>query len=524
MRITRQMLSRTLLSTVNRAGARMARTQEELATGRRLLRASDDPVGTSRVLDTRALVARIGALERNATRGLEGMSTVESSLSEVTALIVEAREIALQSSNPPITAENREAAATQIDNILTRLLAIGNMNDGERYLFAGEESLTVPFAQEGDRVVYRGGAQAQSARINLNEDSQILLTGLEAFGVRGAELGGTLDLDPAIWELTSVTELNGGDGAVLSQIAITDGDGATQTINLTGAATVGDVLSRINSAGLAISASINAASNGLLITSTGAGSTITIAEVGDGISAAQLGILGEFTGEAFGGDLDPVMTSATPLALLRGGAGVTPGLLHIENEIDGVVRAGDVDLSFARSVGDLVVGLERAESASGEALMVEGVIDPDGRGFVIRSTSPGSNLVISEAAGGDLAAELGVAGAAAPLTLFDVIGELRDALRRDDIATVRDSLAPLDEAHSRNLIARIDVGARVRRAESALSSLASRRDLESAALSDLEDVDLTEAIVRSNEEQIAYQAALTATSRAISVSLLDFLA
>jgi flagellin-like hook-associated protein FlgL len=518
------MLSRTFLSTVNRAGARLARTQEELATGRRLLRASDDPVGTSRVLDTRARIAKIAALERNATRGLEGMSSVEGALSEVTALIVEARELALQSSNPPITAEDREAAATQVDNILTRLLAIGNMNDGERYLFAGQESLTLPFAQEGNRVAYRGGAEAQSARINIDEDSQILLTGIEAFGVRGAELGGAIDLDPAIWELTSVMELNGGDGAVLSQIAITDGDGATQTIDLTGAATVGEVLSRINSAGLAIDAGVNAASNGLLITSTGAGSTITIAEVGDGISAAQLGILGEWSGEAFGDDLDPVMTGATPLALLRGGAGITPGMLHIECEIDGVVRAGDVDLSFARSVGDLVVGLARAESANGEDLMVEGVIDPDGRTFTIRSTSPGSNLVVSEVTGGYLAAELGVAGSAAPLTLFDVIVELRNALRSDDIATVRDSLATLDEGHSRNLIARIDVGARVRRAESALLSLASRRDRESTALSDLEDVDLTEAIVRSNEEQIAYQAALTATSRAVSVSLLDFLA
>ena len=523
MRITRQMLSRTFLSTVNRAGARLSRTQEELATGRRLLRASDNPVAASRVLDTQARIAKIGAIERNATRGLEGMSTVESALSEVTALIVEARELALQSSNPPITAEDREAAATQVDNILTRLLAIGNMNDGERYLFAGQESLTVPFAQNGSRVLYQGGAEAQSARINLGEDSQILLTGLEAFGVRGAELGGAIDLDPAIWELTSVTELNGGDGAVLSQLAITDGDGATQTIDLTGAATVGDVLSRINSSGLAISASINAASNGLLITSTGAGSTITIAEVGDGISAAQLGILGEFNGEAFGEDLDPIMTSSTPLALLRGGAGVTPGTLHIESEIDGVVRAGDVDLSFARSVGDLIVGLQRAESASGEDLMVEGVIDPNGRGFSIRSTSPGATLVVSEVAGGDLAAELGVAGSASPVTLFDVIGELRDALRNDDLETVRGSLASLDEGHSRNLIARIDVGSRVRRAESALTSLASRRDAESVALSDLEDVDLTEAIVRSNEEQIAYQAALTATSRAVSVSLLDFL-
>ncbi|MFN0150902.1 MAG: flagellar hook-associated protein FlgL [bacterium] len=523
MRITRTMLSRTFLSTINQSGARLARTQEELASGKKILRASDDPAGASRVLAGRSRLAKLDTLARNTTRTIEDLSTIENALSEATSLIGEARQLALQASNPPITAADREAAAAQVDSILTRLVAIANLNDGERYLFAGEKSLTKPFTLSGTGATYSGDAATASGRIHENEDVELLVPGLDAFGVLPAQVGDDADLDPDIWEFTKLTDLNNGDGVALTQIQITDGNGASQTVSLVGAETVGDVITRINDAGLAVTASINGDGNGISLAGSGTLSTFTIAEVGDGIAAYELGLRGEWDGTAPGSDLDPIVSSTTPLALLRGGLGVTPAAIHVENKIGDQLRMGDVDLSFARSVGDLIVGLRRAQSSSGEDLLIEGVVNDAGTGITIRSRAPLSTLGVTNVSGSTMASELGTAGASGPVTLFDVVASLRDALRADDVETVRASLEPLDAALDQNLVARIDVGSRVRRVEAAQSNLEARSDLEKTAISEVEDVDFAEAVVRSSEEQIAYQAALAATSRAVSVSLLDFL-
>lgn len=523
MRITRTMLSRTFLSTVNRSGARLARTQEELASGKRLLRASDDPSAATRVTAGRSRLAQLETLQRNTTRSIEDLSMIENALSEATSLIGEARQVALQASNPPITAEDREAAAAQIDNVLTRLVAIGNLHDGERYLFAGEKSLTQPFTLGGSGATYAGDAGTPSGRIQVSEEVELLVPGLDAFGVLPAQVGQDADLDPDIWEFTKLADLNRGNGVALSQIQITDGDGVTETVSLVGAETVADVLARINTSGIAVTASINGDGNGISLTGSGALSTFTIAEVGDGISATELGLLGEWDGTASGADLDPVVSATTPLALLRSGLGVSPAAIRVENKIGDELRSGEVDLSFARSVGDVIVGLARAQSPSGQDLMIEGAVNESGTGITIRSRAPLSTLSVTNAPGSAMASEMGTAGASGPVTLFDVVASLRDALRADDVETVRSSISPLDAALDQNLVARIDVGSRVRRVEAAQASLQARSDLETTAISEVEDVDFTEAVVRSSEEQIAYQAALAATSRAVSVSLLDFL-
>src|SRR6185312_9218314 len=97
----------------------------------------------------------------------------------------------------------------------------------------------------------------------------------EDLGLTGAGSGGVINGGQLIAGLDSVlvSSLKGGSGLQLGQISITDRNGGSATVNLSGAKSVQDILDAINSAsGARVTASINSAGNGIQIQDASGGS------------------------------------------------------------------------------------------------------------------------------------------------------------------------------------------------------------------------------------------------------------
>jgi flagellar hook-associated protein 3 FlgL len=135
-------------------------------------------------------------------------------------------------------------------------------------------------------------------------------------------------------------------------------------------------------------------------------------------------------------------------------------------------------------------------------------------GTVERSIAPGQRLAVNATGN----AVFGPAGA----TLFDALTALSASLRTDP-TQIDAAVADLDTATQRVLGELADVGARARRVEDMKSRNALTTDGLKSSLSEVEDVDITKALIDLNVQQTAYQAALAATARAIQPSLVDFL-
>jgi flagellar hook-associated protein 3 FlgL len=101
--------------------------------------------------------------------------------------------------------------------------------------------------------------------------------------------------------------------------------------------------------------------------------------------------------------------------------------------------------------------------------------------------------------------------------------ELRDALNGDDRATIRNATGTLKASMDEGLTIRSEIGARVLRVEAAGSRHEDEHVLVESMRSNLQDVDLAEAIVRLQTQETTYEAALATTARATQMSLLDFL-
>jgi flagellar hook-associated protein 2 len=113
-------------------------------------------------------------------------------------------------------------------------------------------------------------------------------------------------------ENTRLSTLNGGAGIGSGSIRITGpstgGGTSALTIDLSSAKSVGDVLSRINTSGLQITARINDTGDGILISQTGGTSQATIEDVNGGSTAKDLGIAGTLANNQLDGSFQKSIT------------------------------------------------------------------------------------------------------------------------------------------------------------------------------------------------------------------------
>lgn len=210
---------------------------------------------------------------------------------------------------------------------------------------------------------------------------------------------------------TPLEALNGGSGVALGKIRVVDRSGASAVIDLTGAQTVGDVLSAINNNG---TASVTASASGdsfVLTDHTGASTTsLGVQEIGAGTTAADLGIVGSIAGPVKTGTDVVKLGSSLKLSLLNDGLGVRrDGNL---NDFRITLKNGatvDVKLGAAKTIGDVVTAINNDSQNSGS---VTASISGSGDALVLTdNTGGGGTLAVSELNGSRAATDLGLLGA-----------------------------------------------------------------------------------------------------------------
>jgi len=130
------------------------KTQQHVATGRRVLTPSDDPVASAQVLDlteakgiNRQLALNAGAVK--ARLGLE-----ETSLQAITQLLQDVKARVVQAGDGALTAADLRSIGAEIDARYRELIGLANATDGNgEYLFAGFRTQALPFVETAPGVV-----------------------------------------------------------------------------------------------------------------------------------------------------------------------------------------------------------------------------------------------------------------------------------------------------------------------------------------------------------------------------------
>lgn len=128
-------------STINRLqqrGAAFADLQDQLSSGKRVRRVSDDPAAAALAEREQARMQRVQTDQRALDASRRNLELAESTLATVTDLYHRAKELIVQGGNGALNASDRATIAQELDGIRERILALSNTQDTlGRPLFMG---------------------------------------------------------------------------------------------------------------------------------------------------------------------------------------------------------------------------------------------------------------------------------------------------------------------------------------------------------------------------------------------------
>jgi flagellar hook-associated protein 3 FlgL len=143
MRITDSMRFSTMVSNLNNSQSDYNEISEQIATQKKVNRASDDPAAAARILDIQRGKAAIAQYKQNMTMSSSWISATETTLSSAYDMLKTATGIALGSLGAD--AATRANAAANVQDIIDSMRSLANTKWGDRYLFSGTRQDTEPF-------------------------------------------------------------------------------------------------------------------------------------------------------------------------------------------------------------------------------------------------------------------------------------------------------------------------------------------------------------------------------------------
>ena len=124
----------------------LANLQENLTSGKRVLRASDDPVGAAQAERALTRIGRIQTEQRALDVQRSSVAQAESSLGDAVGLVQEMRELVVSAGNGTHSAADRQTIAHQLQSLREQLLVVSNRKDSNGApLLASLGSALAPF-------------------------------------------------------------------------------------------------------------------------------------------------------------------------------------------------------------------------------------------------------------------------------------------------------------------------------------------------------------------------------------------
>jgi flagellar hook-associated protein 3 FlgL len=168
--------------------AQTAKTQEQLATGKKVLTPSDDPVAATRIMQINQELAVNEQYQENIGIAQQQLALEEALLESAGNSIIRIRELTIRAGDGALSFAERQAIAVEISQRLDELESIANSRgaNGE-YVFAGYQGNTRPFVQQSNGGYAYLGDEGQrfvqisaSQRIAVNDSGQTVFMDVPA--------------------------------------------------------------------------------------------------------------------------------------------------------------------------------------------------------------------------------------------------------------------------------------------------------------------------------------------------------
>lgn len=190
MRVADKVAFDQVNSNIAKNRSEMAQLQNQAATQKRVTKPSDDPVAASRVLFGRTEQRGNEQFIKNLNYARGFLEFTEQSLSELSEVLVRAKELAIsQASDGSTNEQAKRAVAAEIRQLNDQLIRIGNRKLGERFIFGGFKTTETPFDEDGN---YKGDSGEMKIHVDKASFLPMNLPGSAVFLGEGISRDGVM--------------------------------------------------------------------------------------------------------------------------------------------------------------------------------------------------------------------------------------------------------------------------------------------------------------------------------------------
>lgn len=292
--------------------SRLARTQAQVASGRKFETPSENPIGATQVQDLERRRSELAQFTQNSELLTSRLNMGEQSLSSAENVLQRVRELALQANSAGVDPASARAIAAEIRSRAQELMDVANRRDANgEFLFAGYSTGTQPFSRGAGGVTYAGDQNVRALQIGADQKIADGFSGARTFvdipegngtfsTAEGVHAGtGSIDTgqvtNAAAWvrgnytiTFTSTTawEVRNGANALVASGPYTDGGAIAfngVSLTVTGAPAANDTFTVAPATTESVFETLDALADAL---DTGAGSANTRSSVGTAVARA----------------------------------------------------------------------------------------------------------------------------------------------------------------------------------------------------------------------------------------------
>lgn len=536
------------------SGNSLDRATERLSSGNRINSAKDDAAGLAISNRMTSQVRGLDQAIRNANDGISLIQTAEGALQETTNILQRMRELSVQSANGIYGETDRktlQAEVKQLQSELTRISETTTFNGqnlldgslGTKQLQVGsQQNQTISVAIGSFSANKLGGstgdlvgaettlaelatATATAGLLEINDkNATVLSTAAGGNAETVNKMLSTLnaDFNSVGVSVATVSEFTAdavGSGVLVAGteklvIEVKDGDGNTQSLEITGTNSMKEVVSKINdAAGGIVQATLN--SSGKLVLTAQNAESITVTDADDkvgGSGSADFSlVLNKQAG--FNGEIKVETSNAAQAELVGAGLNAT----QADGSIQGVTVTGSASLNK----GDLIINGVEIGAVAGDATpadqaanVIKAINEKSSETGVIAYAGGTSAISLKSVNGSEISIKFGDNATA---TIGDDTGLLErnategaGSVASIDISTeagAQKAIGIIDKALEQVNDTRADLGAINNRLDFTVSNLSNISEKTSASRSRIMDADFAAETAALSRSQVLQQAA-----------------
>jgi flagellar hook-associated protein 3 FlgL len=187
VRVTQNMMISNLLSNLQTNYRAMDKTQQQLATGKKINRPSDNPVTAVRSMYYQTTLNEIDQYKRNVSDGSNWLQATDEGLDQVTQVIQRVRELTVQASNSN-DQNAKNAIVAEISQLKDQLGQVANTELAGKYIFAGTDNKQPPYdatVTAPNNPFTNTNGQSINYQVGKGSSVPINITGVSIFNYNG---------------------------------------------------------------------------------------------------------------------------------------------------------------------------------------------------------------------------------------------------------------------------------------------------------------------------------------------------